>query len=168
MISEFLKKRDVDIKEFKKVGNICIVCFIGIFTIMKGIQIIDSIVLLKNNQDLNHFKFIPNYSTLIKNVSNFMLEQEKKVYILDSSAAIYMIPLDRYNKDYDMFLVGNLGIDEQTGKIQDLEREENILVLILKDEIEINWQDPQEVRTYIKQSWVKVGEIEMFDIYEKY
>ena len=40
------------------------------------------------------------------------IEQEKenkKVYILDAEAAIYMIPINNYNKDYDMFLKGNIG-----------------------------------------------------------
>lgn len=31
------------------------------------------------------------------------------MYILDYSVAIYMIPVDIYNKNYDMFNKGNFG-----------------------------------------------------------
>lgn len=66
--------------------------------------------------DIKHFKYIPIEESLyerINEIDNF-IEEEKKgrtVYILDSSAAIYMIPLDKYNKNYDMFNRGNLGKD---------------------------------------------------------
>lgn len=67
--------------------------------------------------DINHFKYIPINDALygrIKKLDKFIEEQEAKgraVYILDSVAAIYMIPLDKYNKNYDMFNRGNLGKD---------------------------------------------------------
>ena len=78
-----------------------------------------------------------------------------------------MIPLDKYNKNYDMFLKGNLGTKGEIGQIENLEKEENIVVLILNDNYSRNWQNPEKVRKYIINNWNKKGEIGKFDIYEK-
>lgn len=62
--------------------------------------------------ELKHFKYImadEKLSYNIKIIDNFILNQDKPVYILDAEAAIFMIPIDKYNKKYDLFLKGNLG-----------------------------------------------------------
>lgn len=65
--------------------------------------------------DIKHFKYVPIDDDLygrIKEMKDFIEEEEKKgktVYILDSVAAVYMIPKGNYNKNYDMFNRGNLG-----------------------------------------------------------
>lgn len=67
---------------------------------------------LSKYKDFKHFRFIyvdSQVYEMIKETNNCISVQEKKVYILDSSAAMYMIPMDRYNKDYDLFMLGNFG-----------------------------------------------------------
>ena len=119
----------------------------------------------------NHFKYIiSNLDDNITEIDNFIYEQNKigkKVYILDATACLYMIPLDKYNKDYDMFLKGNLGEKGESGQIENLQNEENIIVLIMNDNYNRNWQNPEQVRKYIVDNWKQKGEIEQFDIYEK-
>ena len=61
---------------------------------------------------LKHYKYIPiprYYEEELKKVEEYIQNSDKKVYILNFDAALYMIPIDRYNKDYDMFLKGNIG-----------------------------------------------------------
>ena len=61
---------------------------------------------------MQNFKYIKAESNEIQKIDQFIIECEKNnktVYILDATAAIFMIPIDKYNKDYDMFLKGNLG-----------------------------------------------------------
>ena len=41
-----------------------------------------------------------------------------------------MIPLDRYNKDFDMFLKGNLGEDSEEGQIERIKNMKNAVILI--------------------------------------
>lgn len=86
---------------------------------------------------------------------------------MDASAVIYMIPLHRYNKNYDMFLIGNLGVNGSQAIIDDLNNKENIIILILKNEELMNWQTPRDVIRYIKDNYVKDGKIGIFDIYKK-
>ena len=71
----------------------------------------------------------------------------KKVYILDASAAIYYIPINQYNKDYDMFLKGNLGGNGEDGIIDRINNEKNAIYLLKKSGL--NWQNPSKVRKYI-------------------
>ena len=125
----------------------------------------------KNYSDKNHYKYIlSNLDDNITQIDNYILEQNengKKVYILDATACLYMIPLDKYNRNYDMFLKGNLGAKGEIGQIENLEEEEDIVVLIMNDNYNRNWQNPEKVRKYIINNWNKKGEIEQFDIYEK-
>ena len=78
-----------------------------------------------------------------------------------------MIPIDKYNKDYDMFNKGNFGAKGEEGQIEKLENTSHTLVLIMNGNYRRNWQNPEKVREYIIENWTKIGEIRNFDIYEK-
>lgn len=121
--------------------------------------------------EMNNFKFSKsNVKEMIITVDNYILKQNelgKKVYILDSDACIYMIPLDKYNKNYDMFLIGNLGSKGEEGQIENLDREKDTIVLIKNDKLPKNWQTPKEVIKYVQKNWNKTGEILIYDIYER-
>lgn len=122
------------------------------------------------SKDLNHFKYIPISESLeisIKNMDDYLLNCDNKVYILDSDAVVYMIPIDRYNKDYDMFNLGNFGGKGENGKIEDLKNEDNIIVLLRNNAFSRNWQHLENVRKYIEDNWIKIGTIQMYDVYEK-
>lgn len=77
-----------------------------------------------------------------------------------------MIPIDRYNKDYDMILKGNLGKDGEEGQIEKIKEEENAKFLIMNSKYKRNWQNPENVRNYIINNKEKTGEIGNFEIYE--
>ena len=89
----------------------------------------------------------------------------KNVYMLDAEAALYTIPLDIYNKDYDMFLKGNLGSKGEDGIIERIQKEENAVYLLKMDYL--NWQNPNKVRDYIMSNLNYKGNISIFYIYEK-
>lgn len=172
-----LAKKIIEKIKYKKVIY-GIKCFVTSFTVISiSILVLYSVVILiqyisscSQYNELEHFKYIPASSEKINKIDNFILEQNKdgkEVYILDATAAIYMIPIDKYNKDYDMFLKGNLGGKGEEGQIEKLENEANTLILIMNENYRRNWQNPEKVREYIINNWIKVGEIQNFDIYEK-
>ena len=141
-----------------------------VFTIYNVVILIQYISACRGYNELEHFKYIPASSESIRKIDNFILEQNregKEVYILDATAAIYMIPIDRYNKDYDMFLKGNIGAEGEEGQIEKLENEANTVILIMNENYRRNWQNPEKVREYIINNWTKVGEIQNFDIFQK-
>ena len=118
---------------------------------------------------INHYKYIPTNDKYVNKIVDFIKSSEikgKKVYILDATAALYMIPADKCNKDYDMFLKGNLGVNGEDGQIEKLKNlKNNELILILNEKYHRNWQTPEKVIKYVKESLTKTGEIGSFDIY---
>ena len=104
----------------------------------------------------------------IKEVDDYILRQEQEVYILDARAGVYMIPINRYNKNYDMFLIGNLGGEGSNGIIEDLQSKENAKLLLLSNEHNLNWQTPLDIIKYVKQNYNKIEKIGSFDVYEKW
>ena len=139
--------------------------------------IITSCLMLKNYLDnsekthnIKHYKNIPISNALINkinDVDNYILSQNTDVYILDAEAAIYMISLDLYNKDFDMLLKGNLGSSGEIGQIEKIKNLEiGTKILIKNEKYNLNWQTPMEVLYYIRNNLNKIGEINIFDIYE--
>lgn len=140
--------------------------------IMVGVSIyrlINYIINFKEYKNLENFKYIPVSKELeehIIKVDNYLEEQQNDVYIVDARAAIYMIPINRYNKNYDMFLKGNIGGKGSKGIIEDLQSKENITLLILKDKRSLNWQTPIDVIEYVQNKYEKIGDIEGFEIWK--
>lgn len=122
-----------------------------------------------NLSKLKHFYYIPVDKELEKNiivVDKYILKSEKKIYILNFNAAIYMIPIGRYNKDYDMFLNGNLGQLGEKGQIEKI-KNEDALYLITNNKVKRNWQNPEKVRQYIIDNLKIVDKIDFFDVYDR-
>lgn len=169
-LKELIKeeKKIIIIKNYIKAFSIIITIFI---LIVASILIMNYILNLDKCSKVKHYKYIPSVlDEQIKKMDFYIRDknlQGKKVYILDASACLYMIPMDKYNKNYDMFLKGNLGVKGENGQIENLEKEKNIIVLMLNEQYPRNWQNPEKVREHIIQNWNKKGEIDIFDIYEK-
>lgn len=86
--------------------------FIVLATLLSFFIGINSFCVQNKNMQIKHFKYLPLDEDGINNINEideFILKQKKEVYILDSTACLYMIPIDRYNKDFDLFNKGNLG-----------------------------------------------------------
>lgn len=147
--------------------NIITISFVGML-MLSGIN--DIFIYTQTEKSiLKHFNNIPISNTLqerILEVDKYIKDEERDVYILDSEAAVYMIPLDKYNKDFDMFLKGNLGTKGEKGQIEKIKEIENAIILIKNEKISLNWQTPKEVIEYIKNNLEKIGTINFFDIYE--
>ena len=119
--------------------------------------------------DVKHFAnvVITDYTyKKIQAMDYFIKSQDKPVYILDAEAALYQIPLDIYYKDYDMFLIGNIGSKGEEGQIEKLQKDTNKIVIIKSDGVSLNWQNPNKVREYIKQNMDYKYSILYFDVYE--
>lgn len=148
---------------------ICIIVFAFILEV--SLTNIYNYIKVEKNVEISHYKNIEISEGLINRINlidNYILEKEnKEVYILDAEAAIYMIPINRYNKDYDMFLKGNIGKDGEQGQIEKIKnKNENELLLIRKPEVKPNWQSPLTVIDYIRKNLEKVGDISIYDIYK--
>ena len=158
------KKRLIFIETASQVLTIYIV----IIAIIGSINLTNCFNKIDKKNQINHFKLIPDSSySRVKDVDEYIKRQDKEVYILDASAVLYTIPIDQYNKNYDMFNKGNLGEKGEEGIIEDLEKKKDIQILILQDKYNRNWQTPLKVIEYVKADLNKKGSVGVFDIYEK-
>ena len=161
------KKIKLFFKFFCEYLAVAILVLIGIWSIYKNYKYIKQD---NNYSTLNHFRdtaISEELENKIKNVESYIENSEEKVYILDSDAALYNIPIDTYNKDFDMFNKGNLGGKGEQGQIEKIQNMSNVKILIRKDGLSRNWQTPEEVRKYIKENLKKQESIEIFDVYYK-
>lgn len=159
-------------KKIYKITSLLISIILIAFIAVRGIENITEYTKQEKNETIEHYKNIQISEYLqerINEIDNFILEQEKenkKVYILDAEAAIYMIPINNYNKDYDMFLKGNIGKDGQEGQIQKIKQKEtNEIILIRKRNLQSNWQTPTEVVNYVRENLEFMGEVSIYEVY---
>ena len=159
-------------KKIYKITSLLISTILIAFIAVKGIENITEYIKQEKNETIEHYKNIQISEYLqerINEIDNFILEQEKenkKVYILDAEAAIYMIPINNYNKDYDMFLKGNIGKDGQEGQIQKIKQKEtNEIILIRERNLQSNWQTPTEVVDYVRENLEFMGEVSIYEVY---
>lgn len=161
-------------KKYKAYKIISLTIWIAMFAIILTTAINNIYVYAKTNKnvEISHFKNIEidvDLENRINEIDTYILEKEqegKKVYILDAEAAIYMIPIDKYNKDYDMFLKGNIGKDGEEGQIEKIkQKDENTLYLIRNENLKTNWQTPTDVIKYIRNNLEKVEEISIYEVY---
>lgn len=160
-------------KKIYKITSLMISIIAIAFIAVRGIENITEYTKQEKNETIEHYKNIQISEYLqerINEIDIFILEQEKenkKVYILDAEAAIYMIPINNYNKNYDMFLKGNIGKDGQEGQIQKIKQKEtNEIILIRKRNLQSNWQTPTEVVDYVRENLEFMGEVSIYEVYK--
>lgn len=129
---------------------------------------------LEGTKQIHHYQNIvvePYLQERIEVIGSFIISQKEQgnhVVILDAEAAVYQIPLDQYQKNYDMFLKGNLGKEGEEGQIEKIKKEkDNRIFLIRKPKLASNWQTPTQVIDYVRQNLKKTGEVSIYEIYQK-
>lgn len=162
-----LKKLEVFINEFIKMILILVTIYYSYLSVR---TLKDYIKVAGEYKEFNHFNYMiqPEGQTeQIKEVNEYIQNQTKEVYILDSMSAMFNIPMDKYVKNFDMFNKGNIGARGENGIIEDLESKRDIIILIRNENFQRNWQNPEMVRDYVIKNGKKVDEINIYDIYEK-
>ncbi len=141
--------------------------------LMNSMKSLNTYFKAEKNTQIEHYKWIQIQDYLekrINKIDKYILQKEKegkKVYILDSEAAVYNIPINKYNKNYDMFLKGNIGKDGEDGQIKKIQnKDDNILYLIKRRDLNLNWQIPINVVKYIRENLELVEEISIYEVYK--
>lgn len=145
--------------------------FCVFFAIMISVCCVYRFVPLSNEYklcSLKHYSKLPirkDFEKYIQEIDNFILEQEAKnikVLITDKVAAMYMIPLDKYNKDFDLLLEGNVG----SKSVEELlMAKENVLYLLPSKDVELEPQSHEELINYIRNNYYFKGEVFNYEIY---
>lgn len=152
----------------------------------KRILILLIVVLLGGNTCFNIYQYYrlkqfsftketPYYGVLVEEAKREEIEEiiqymkteeqkQKNVIILSYYANLYMNLLDRNNGEMDLPFYGNLGKDGEDGLIEQIKQLKNTKILILTKE-DKEYQESQKVMNYIKENYLKEGEIRQFSIY---
>ena len=118
---------------------------------------------------LRHFEGIPvspEMEQTIEMVDNYILEcgqNGQRVVIANEAAAMFVIPIDQYNGDFDMLLAGNHG----TKSVEKLLEDKTAYYLVIRDEAYSLPQAHRELVHYIKENYTKIDEKGNFDVYKK-
>ncbi len=109
----------------------------------------------------------PKYEEIMKRSIAYVTEKEREGHVIrmaDELAIVVDIPRDRYLKNWDMLLVGNIG---RNGVEDLLDEEGNLWYMVRQDETELGEQNYFELIHYIKANYRKVDEVMEFEVYEK-
>ena len=164
--------KDFKEKMCKVVKIINIVCIIGLIA-YSGYNFLEWKNTIESSEYLYSWED-PFFGGLItkeeyeknETVIQYIRDNEKNVIILSDKAALYMVPLQRNNGDFDLPLKGNFGSQGEDGLIAKINNMENTQFLIYNGDEEVVYQEVERTKEYIKDTMKYVGKIDDFDIYE--
>ena len=153
----------------KKQNIICIITAFAVLIISPLVVLIN----LDNDEyvisNLKHYEGIPisrNIENNIAAIDEYVLNKEQEginVIIANDAAAAYMIPIDRYTKNFDMLLVGNLGMKSVEGLLSE---HPDAYFMVNHNDDTLGYQAHFELIRYIKDNFVKIGHVLNLDVYK--
>lgn len=87
--------------------------------------------------------------------------------IIDAEASIYDIVLNRYKKNYDMLLIGNIGENGVEKIINEIKNSHNVYYFVKNPQYALNWQLPEDIVDYIRNNLKYHETVSVFDVYYK-
>ncbi len=161
----FIFYPNINIKRFEK--NILVVVSVLLIALSIYQAAPKNDVVISEQTNYNNLLISQTTENSINEVKEYIEEYQKgigDIYIADATAVAYMIPANRYSKNLDMLLKGNIG-NITTDELLDVDND--TAFLILKDEEKLNKQSCYDVIEQIKRDFVKIDEVACFDVYKK-
>ena len=146
-------------------GRIC--CIVAVLVLCCASMLILKDLPKYKQCELLHFEGLPispEIEEQIKTVDAYLLDAGKDgvdVIIADEDAAAYMIPVEKYYKNFNLLLVGNVG----SNSLEDLLWRECAIYLVARNEESLGKQAHADLIEYIKENYTKIGEVSGFDAY---
>ena len=95
-------------------------------------------------------------------IDDYILKNNKQVYILDFTSTLYDLNINRYYKYFDLFMNGNFGINGIDNMKKIIDNKEQVILIRNND---YNYQIPIDIVDYVKSNYKYCGNISLFDIY---
>ena len=168
-INKFVKF-DVFYKKLLLIGLLFIIILISLKNV-----IIERNVNIKENGlvPFKHYEgiYVPKYlSNRISDVTDKVRAYSnsgRESIIVDAEAAIYDIVLNRYKKNYDMLLIGNIGENGVEKIINEIKDSHNVYYFVKNPQYALNWQLPEDIVDYIRNNLKYHETVSVFDVYYK-
>ena len=142
-------------------------------TFLFSIQLFLNYELRKNeniSDELNVYKglnFEEEASTYLEEIIHYIKLKEREGYevlVVSVDSSYYMAPLGRNNYIYDFALYGSLGFKGEKVLIEQLPKDDNLLIMKSKY---MMYQESKMLDEFIKKNFKKVDEIYDLEVYQK-
>ena len=163
-------KIDVFYKKLLLIGILVVIVLISFKNVIieRNINVKENVLV-----PFKHYEgiYVPGY--LSKRISE--VTDKVKAYsnsgresiIVDAEAAIYDIVLNKYKKNYDMLLIGNIGENGVEKIINEIKDSHNAYYFVKNPQYALNWQLPEDIVDYIRNNLKYHETVSVFDVYYK-
>ena len=163
-------KIDVFYKKLLLIGILFIIILISFknLIIERNINVKENVLV-----PFKHYEgiYVPEYlSKRISDVTDKVRAYSnsgRESIIVDAEAAIYDIVLNRYKKNYDMLLIGNIGENGVEKIINEIKDSHNVYYFVKNPQYALNWQFPKDIVDYIRNNLKYHETVSVFDVYYK-
>lgn len=163
-------KIDIFYKKLLLIGILVVIVLISFknLIIERNINIKENVLV-----PFKHYEgiYVPEYlSKRISDVTDKVMAYSnsgRESIIVDAEAAIYDIVLNRYKKNYDMLLIGNIGENGVEKIINEIKDSHNVYYFVKNPQYALNWQLPEDIVDYIRNNLKYHETVSVFDVYYK-
>ena len=168
-IDSFIKI-DVFYKKLLLIGILVVIVLISFKNVIieRNINVKENVLV-----PFKHYEgiYVPEYlSKRISDVTDKVQSYSnsgRESIIVDAEAAIYDIVLNRYKKNYDMLLIGNIGENGVEKIINEIKDSHNVYYFVKNPQYALNWQLPEDIVDYIRNNLKYHETVSVFDVYYK-
>ena len=168
-IDKFVKI-DVFYKKLLLIGLLFIIILISFKNaiIERNLNIKENVLVsFKHYEGIYVPKYLSNRISDVTDKVRLYSNSGRESIIIDAEAAIYDIVLNRYKKNYDMLLIGNIGERGVEKIINEIKDSHNVYYFIKNPQYALNWQLPEDIVDYIRNNLKYHETVSVFDVYYK-
>ena len=168
-IDSFIKI-DVFYKKLLLIGILFIIILISFknLIIERNINVKENILVpFKHYEGIYVPKYLSNRISDVTDKVRLYSNSGRESIIIDAEAAIYDIVLNRYKKNYDMLLIGNIGEHGVEKIINEIKDSHNVYYFVKNSQYALNWQLPEDIVDYIRNNLKYHETVSVFDVYYK-
>lgn len=168
-IDKFVKI-DVFYKKLLLIGLLFIIILISFKNaiIERNLNIKENVLVsFKHYEGIYVPKYLSNRISDVTDKVRLYSNSGRESIIIDAEAAIYDIVLNKYKKNYDMLLIGNIGERGVEKIINEIKDSHNVYYFVKNPQYALNWQLPEDIVDYIRNNLKYHETVSVFDVYYK-
>ena len=168
-INKFVKI-DVFYKKLLLIGLLFIIILISFKNVIieRNLNIKENVLVpLKHYEGIYVPKYLSNRISDVTDKVRSYSNSGRESIIIDAEASIYDIVLNRYKKNYDMLLIGNIGEHGVEKIINEIKDSHNVYYFVKNPQYALNWQLPEDIVDYIRNNLKYHETVSVFDVYYK-
>ena len=161
-------KIDIFYKKLLLIGILFIIILISFknLIIERNINVKENILVpFKHYEGIYVPKYLSNRISDVTDKVRLYSNSGRESIIIDAEAAIYDIVLNRYKKNYDMLLIGNIGEHGVEKIINEIKDSHNVYYFVKNSQYALNWQLPEDIVDYIRNNLKYHETVSVFDVY---